>query len=91
MDAVKAAAGMADLEHHGQDWNGLEFLTWLLGLEGDVESAVGTECRRAVLLADGHYTRVSRVLVMNPEMIAAVAFVQGATFAAAALGVEPER
>lgn len=87
-----AQAAMFELEHHEQRWNGLEFLDWLLGF-GDVpatEEAVAAESDRAFMLAEGHYQRVSRrVAVMNPRMIAQVGFIQGATFAAAALGRQP--
>jgi hypothetical protein len=87
---MQAATSMYDFENHGQEWDVEQFVTWLLGLDGDVAGALEVECQRALLLADGHYARVGRALVMNPVGIAAVAFVQGATFAAAALGAKPE-
>jgi hypothetical protein len=93
MRASDAQARMFELEHHGQSWSGLEYLDWLLGLGGDapeIELTVLRESERAFLLAEGHYQRVSqRVAVLNPRMIAEVGFIQGATFAAAALGRKP--
>jgi hypothetical protein len=93
MTPGEAQARMFDLEHHGQSWSGLEYLDWLLGFDGDapeVELTVLRESERAFLLAEGHYQRVSsRVAVLNPRMIAEVGFIQGATFAAAALGRQP--
>lgn len=90
MNARQAQLRMVAIELHDQQWNGIEFVTWLLSLDGDVESVLDEEARRAFILAENHYQRVSRrVAVLNPEMISQVAFVQGATFAAAALGREP--
>lgn len=83
---------MRELEEHGQDWNGEQFMTWLLGfVEPEAAGAVVMqEAERAFALAEDHYTRVTqRVAVLNPRMIAHVGFVQGATFAAAALGRLP--
>lgn len=98
MTPAEAAAQMHELENHGQDWNGVEYVAWLLGFGRDeatgedLTQVLGTESARAFLLAEGHYQRVSnRVAVLNPQMISQIAFVQGATFAAAALGREPFR
>lgn len=83
---------MHALEQHHQDWTGEQFMAWLLGF-ADPEPAgavVMQEAERAFGLAEGHYQRVtSRVAVLEPRMIAQVGFVQGATFAAAALGRLP--
>lgn len=90
MNARQAQLRMVAIELHDQQWNGIEFVTWLLSLDGDVESVLDEEARRAFILAENHYQRVSRrVAVLNPQMISQVAFIQGATFAAAALGREP--
>jgi hypothetical protein len=83
---------MMAIELHEQNWSGEQFLAWLLGFEDAEQTGVVVteESRRAFILAENHYQRVSRrVAVLNPEMIAQVAFIQGATFAAAALGREP--
>jgi len=87
---------MFELEHHEQAFSGLEFLAWLLGFDTDeatgedLNEVLGRESERAFMLAEGHYQRVSqRVAVMNPRMIAQIGFVQGATFAASALGRKP--
>jgi hypothetical protein len=80
---------MFAIELHEQPWNSVEFLSWLLALDdGDdaVERVLDEETRRATILAENHYQRVTqRVAVLNPHMIASVGFIQGATFAAAAL------
>jgi hypothetical protein len=87
-----AQRAMHALEQHHQDWTGEQFLAWLLGVP-DPEPAgavVMQEAERAFGLAEDHYQRVTqRVAVLNPRMIAQVGFVQGATFAAAALGRQP--
>jgi hypothetical protein len=84
---------MFELEHHRQGWDSLEYLAWLLGFGDDAagtELTVLRESERAFMLAEGHYSRVSqRVAVLNPRMIAQIGFIQGATFAAAALGRLP--
>jgi hypothetical protein len=83
---------MLEIEQHEQDWDGLEFLAWLVEQPPgeEFEQLVGRETRRAVLLAEGYYQRMTqRVAVLNPQMIAQIGFIQGATFAAAALGKEP--
>lgn len=87
-----AQLAMSKLEQHDQPFSGEQFLAWLLGFS-DAEAtgaAVSAESQRAFLLAEGHYQRVTqRVAVLQPVMIAQVGFVQGATFAAAALGRLP--
>jgi hypothetical protein len=83
---------MLEIEQHDQDWSGVEFLAWLVDqLPSEAfERLIERESQRAVLLAEGHYQRVTqRVAVLNPQMIAQIGFIQGATFAAAALGKEP--
>ena len=88
----EAQARMFDLEHHEQEFSGEEFLAWLLGMDPDdaFEEVLIAESKRAFMLAEGFYSRIShRVAVLQPQMIAQVAFVQGATFAAAALGRQP--
>jgi hypothetical protein len=94
MTPRQAQVRMIRIEDHGQDWNGEEFLAWLLGFADPEETGrvVTEESRRAFALAEDHYQRVSRrVAVLNPSMIAQIGFIQGATFAAAALGREPLR
>lgn len=92
MNARQAQLSMVRIELHEQEFNNEQFLAWLLGFE-DVEETghvVNEESRRAFALAEDHYQRVSqRVAVLNPAMIAQVGFIQGATFAAAALGRLP--
>lgn len=92
MNPRRAQVAMVALELHGQDWSGEQFLDWLLGF-GDVEmtgAVAEEESRRAFALAEGHYQRLTgRVAVLNPVAIAQVGFLQGATFAAAALGRQP--
>lgn len=87
-----AQLAMIAIELHEQNFSGIEFLDWLLGFD-DADSTgrvVTEESRRAFILAENHYQRVSqRVAVLNPQMISEVAFIQGATFAAAALGRRP--
>lgn len=84
-------AQMRELEEHGQNWSVEQFIEWLLGIQ-DAAAAVMEESDRAAELAEGHYQRVTgRVGVLNPRMIAQVGFIQGVTFAAAALGVQPFR
>lgn len=83
---------MLAIEQHEQDWNGEQFLAWLLGFDDPEETGrvANEEARRALGLAEGHYQQVTRtVAILRPDLIATVAFVQGATFAAAALGREP--
>ena len=92
MTPRRTQLAMVLIELHEQNWSGEEFLAWLLGFEDADETGrvISEEARRACALADGHYQRVSgRVGVLHPEMVAQVAFMQGATFAAAALGREP--
>lgn len=92
MTPRRAQLAMMAIELHEQEFNGVEFLDWLLGFD-DTDTTghvVIEEARRAFILAENHYQRVShRVAVLNPEMISQVAFIQGATFAAAALGRRP--
>jgi hypothetical protein len=83
---------MYAIELHGQDFSGEQFLAWLLGFSDAEETGrvVEEESRRASILAENHYQRVTgRVAVLNPLMIAQVGFIQGCTFAAAAYGREP--
>jgi hypothetical protein len=92
MKPHEAAALMRALEDHRQDWSGEQFLAWLLGFDDPDQAGlvVTAEAERAFALAEDHYQRVTRrVAVLNPRMIAQVGFVQGATFAAAALGRQP--
>lgn len=94
MNARQAQLSMLAIELHEQEFSGEEFAAWLLGLEDADPDAIGRvlleEARRAYILAENHYQRVtSRVAVLNPEMIAQVGFIQGMTFAAAALGRQP--
>lgn len=92
MRPTEAARQMFEIEHHGQAWNSYEFLAWLLDFKNDeeLEQVLQTETSRAYVLADQHYQRVSgKLLVYNPRMISEIAFLQGATFAAAALGRKP--
>lgn len=91
MNPHDAQRAMHAIEQHDQPWSGEQFLAWLLGFEADAASPVLVdESRRAAQLAEGHYQRVTgRVAVLNPTMIAQVGFIQGATFAAAALGRLP--
>lgn len=92
MTPRRAQVSMLAIELHRQEWSGEQFMAWLLGFD-DAEEAgrvVEEESRRAFALAEGHYQRMSqRVAVLNPRMIAQVGFIQGATFAAAALGRQP--
>lgn len=91
MTPRQAQLRMLSIEMHDQDWNGEEFLAWLLDFADPEETGrvVDEESRRAFALAEDHYQRVSRrVAILNPAMIAQVGFIQGATFAAAALGRE---
>jgi hypothetical protein len=83
---------MMAIELHDQNWSGEQFLAWLLGFDDaeDTGRVVEEESYRAFALAEQHYQRLTqRVAVLNPTMIAQVGFVQGATFAAAALGRKP--
>lgn len=94
MKAREAQVRMVGLEDHGQDWNVEEFMRWIVGLDDvdadDVGRVVQEEVRRAVGLAEGYYQQITkRVAVLHPQMLAAIAFQQGMTFAAAALGREP--
>jgi hypothetical protein len=87
-----AQLAMMRLELHEQDFNGVQFVEWLLGFDDERQTTLvlEEESRRAFILAEGHYQRVSqRVAVLNPQMISQVGFIQGATFAAAALGRQP--
>jgi hypothetical protein len=92
MTARQAQLRMVAIEMHEQDWSSEQFLAWLLDL-GDHEQTgvvIAEEARRAFILAGNHYQRVTKtVAVLNPQMIATIGFIQGATFAAAALGREP--
>lgn len=90
-----AQARMRELEEHGQEWTGEDFMAWLLGFD-DKETTGAVlieESERAFELADEHYSRlvVGRrgLIVMQPKMMVQVGFVQGATFACAALGRLP--
>lgn len=92
MTPAEVQRRMYELELHGQEWDGEQFLAWLLGFAADEEfaEALDVESRRATILAENHYQRVTqRVAVLNPKLIAQVGFIQGATFAAAALGRLP--
>lgn len=92
MNPRRAQLAMLAIEMHDQQWSGEEFVAWLLGFDDpdEVGRVLTEEARRAFILAESHYQRVTRrVAVLNPEMIAQVAFIQGATFAAAALGRRP--
>lgn len=92
MNPRRAQLAMMAVELHGQDWSGEEFLTWLLGFPDAEETGrvVEEESRRAFVLAENHYQRVTqRAIVLQPVMIAQVGFVQGCTFAAAAYGRQP--
>lgn len=96
MRADEARLRMPHLEHHPErEYTMADFLAWLLSLDDedidDVSAAMLTEVHRARLLATRHYHRfASRVYVGDVTIDCAVAFMQGACFAAAALGVEPE-
>jgi hypothetical protein len=88
----EAQLAMIAIELHEQQFNGVQFVEWLLGFDDDRQTTLvlEEESRRAFILAENHYQRVSqRVAVLNPQMISQVAFIQGATFAAAALGRKP--
>jgi hypothetical protein len=92
MTPRRAQLSMVAIELHDQEWSGEQFLAWLLGFDDPEETGrvVDEESRRAFALAEGHYQRLTqRVAVLNPQMIAQVGFIQGATFAAAALGKQP--
>jgi hypothetical protein len=93
MNARQAQLRMLQIELHEQDFNGEQFLTWLLDFPDDPEDVgrvASEEAKRALSLAEGHYQQVTRtVAILRPDLIATVAFIQGATFAAAALGREP--
>lgn len=93
MKVNEAQTRMNNLEQHDQEWTAGEFIEWLLDLEGgreQIDQALLTETHRAFILAEGHYQRVTnRAAILNPQMIAQVGFIQGATFAAAALGRNP--
>lgn len=97
VNAREAQDRMARLETHGQDWNVEEFLTWLARLEddpNDVGPVIREEADKAINLVLAHYQggrRGAQVIVAGGKvvdtfMVAAVAFQQGMTFAAAALG-----
>jgi hypothetical protein len=94
MTAREAQARMAALENHDQPWSVEEYLRWVAGLDDadpdDVGNTVREEVRRAIDLAEGHYQRVTNtVAILRPDLLATVAFQQGMTFAAAALGRQP--
>jgi hypothetical protein len=93
MNARQAQLRMVQIELHEQDWSGEQFLAWLLGLDDpdEVGRVVDEEVRRSLTLTDEHYAQFlsDRVAVLNPRVPASVGFIQGATFAAAALGREP--
>lgn len=88
----EAQTRMLAIELHEQKFSGVQFIDWLLGFgdEAATEDALTFEARRAFALAGDHYQRLTKsVAVLNPRMISEVAFIQGATFAAAALGRKP--
>jgi hypothetical protein len=92
MTPRQAQLRMMAIEMHEQEWSGEQFLAWLLSFDDDEQTGVviAEEARRAFILAENHYQRVTKqVAVLNPQMIATIGFIQGATFAAAALGREP--
>ena len=96
MHAREAQQRMQEIERHEQDWDGEQFLTWLLELEDAPERVgriVGEEVKRALTLTDDHYAKFisPRVAVLNPNVPAMIGFIQGATFAAAAFGRQPFR
>lgn len=103
MNARQAQVRMVALEHHDQDWNVEQYLRWLADLEDadaeDVGRVVDEEVDRVFGLIEQHYGHViasrGNVLVigartpLDSRVVATVAFQQGMTFAAAALGREP--
>lgn len=93
MNTRDAQTRMHEVEQHGHDFNVEQYVQWLLGLADDPDDVgvvVNEEAERAIELAGGYYERVTqRVALLHPQMLAVVAFIQGATFAAAALGHEP--
>lgn len=94
MRAQDAATRMVLLENHGQEFSVEQFIQWLLSLDDDDPDQVGRvvlhETRRARALAVGHYQKVGdRVAVGSVDTDVVIAFMQGAAFAAAALGRKP--
>lgn len=91
MRASEAQTQMKQLEQQGREFTVEEFLTWLLDLSDDcdyVGLVAQEESERAMKLAKNTYGPLTRQA--DEEVVAGVAFLQGATFAAAALGREPQ-
>lgn len=95
MKTADARERMIELEdHHDREYSMGEFVRWLLALDDDVDTVAAgmlSETQRARILAMRHYQRFgSRVAVGDCNIDCAVSFMQGVTFAAAALGIQPD-
>jgi len=85
--ARDAQVRMLEIESHDQEFDVQDFLTWVAKLDddpNDVREVITDEVRRTVEVVKTRYTPFRG----NPMAMMAVAFMQGATFAAAALGRE---
>jgi len=103
MNARQAQVQMVALELHDQDWNVEEYLRWLAQLDDedadDVGRVVQEEINRVFGLIEQHYGHhivargnvivIGRNTPVDSQVVATIAFQQGMTFAAAALGRLP--